>query len=112
MWPVGRRLSLADPLPRRVQRDAHGLERPRGDALALVDQAEQDVLGADVVVVEHPRLFLGVDDHPSGPVRESLEHELRIGATGRLQPAPDSFLNQGVVNELPAFRGRNAGNAA
>jgi len=36
-------------------------QRPRAalaaDTLALVDQAEQDVLGADVVVVEHPGFF-------------------------------------------------------
>ena len=43
-------------------------------AFALVDQPEQDVLGADVIVVEHPRLFLGEDDDPAGPIREPLEH--------------------------------------
>ena len=50
------------------------LERLGGDALALVDEAEQDVLGADVVVVEHPGLFLGQDDDPASPVGEPLEH--------------------------------------
>jgi hypothetical protein len=39
-----------------------------------VDEPEQDVLGADVVVVEHLRLFLGEDDHPAGSVCEALEH--------------------------------------
>jgi hypothetical protein len=32
------------------------------------------VLGADVVVVENLRLFLGEDDHPTGSVGETLEH--------------------------------------
>ena len=50
------------------------LERLGGDALALVDQPEQDVLGADVVVVEHPGLFLGQDDDATCAVGEPLEH--------------------------------------
>jgi hypothetical protein len=51
-----------------------GLQRLRRDALALVDQAEQDVLGADVVVVEHPRFFLREHHDPAGPVGKPLEH--------------------------------------
>ena len=71
-------LTLADDvlhlLAHGIQRDVEGLQRLRGDTLALVDEAEQDVLGADVVVVEHLRLFLGEDDHPAGPVGKALEH--------------------------------------
>ena len=37
-----------------------------GDALAFVEEAEQDVLGADVVVVQMARFFLGQDDDPAG----------------------------------------------
>ena len=75
----GRRLlaladDLLDLLAHGLQRDAQRLQRLGGDALALVDEAEQDVLGADVVVVEHPGLFLGQDDNPTGPVGEPLEH--------------------------------------
>src|SRR5690606_28101647 len=70
-------LALADDvlhlLPHRVEGDVEGLHRLRGDALALVDQPEQDVLGADVVVVEHPRFFLREDDHAASTVREPLE---------------------------------------
>ena len=76
---TGRRLlaladDLLDLLAHGLERDAEGLERLGGDALALVDEAEQDVLGADVVVVEHPGLFLGQDDDPAGAVGEPLEH--------------------------------------
>jgi hypothetical protein len=39
-----------------------------------VDETEEDVLGADVVVVEHPRLFLREHDHSPGAVREPFEH--------------------------------------
>src|SRR5205823_2690236 len=48
-----------------------------GDAFALVDQPEEDVLGADVVVVEHPRFFLREDHDASGAIREPLEHLTR-----------------------------------
>src|SRR5205814_6890585 len=41
-----------------LERDAERLERLGRDALTLVDEPEQDVLGADVVVVEQPCLFL------------------------------------------------------
>jgi hypothetical protein len=79
-------LALADDLLDLVadalEGDAEGLERLRGDALALVDQAEQDVLGPDVVVVEHPGLFLGQDDHPTGSVGETLEHEVAPHGAG------------------------------
>ena len=39
-----------------------------------MDQAEQDVLGADVVVVEQARFFLRQDHDPPGPVGEAFEH--------------------------------------
>ena len=56
------------------ERDAERLERLGGDAFALVDQSEQDVLGADVVVVEQARFFLRQHDHSAGPVGEAFEH--------------------------------------
>src|SRR6476659_9992059 len=76
--PARRLLALADDLfdllAHRVQRDAEGLQGLRGDALTLMDQAQQDVLGPDVVVVEHPSLSLGQDDNPTCAVGEPLEH--------------------------------------
>ncbi|SKT88236.1 Protein of uncharacterised function (DUF3170) [Mycobacteroides abscessus subsp. abscessus] len=76
--PGRRLLTLADDLldlaAHPFQRDAQRLERLGGDALALMDQTQQDVLGADVVVVEHAGLFLGQHNHPPGAVSESLEH--------------------------------------
>ena len=58
--------------------DVEGLEHAGGQALLLAEQAEQDVLGADVVVLEGPRLFLGEDDYLTGPLGESLEHCLPV----------------------------------
>src|SRR5204863_6006722 len=57
----------------RLQRDAERLERLGGDPFAFVDQAEQDVLGTDVVVVEQARFLLGEDNDPSRSVGEALE---------------------------------------
>ena len=56
--------------------DVERLEHARGEALLLAQQAEQDVLGADVVVLERPGLFLREDDHLPGPLCESLEQTL------------------------------------
>ena len=57
-----------------LDRDVEALEHPRGEPLLLAQQPEQDVLGADVVVLERPGLLLGEDDHLAGPLCESLEH--------------------------------------
>src|SRR5437868_987086 len=38
-----------------------------------MDESEQDVLGADVVVVEQAGFFLRKHDDPTGPVSESFE---------------------------------------
>src|SRR5690606_34154863 len=77
-------LTLADDvlhlLAHGVERYAEGLEGLRGNAFALVDEAEQDVLRTDVVVVEHLRLFLGENDHATGTICEPLEHVTPPGA--------------------------------
>ena len=80
-------LTLADDvlhlLAHGVERDAEGLQRLGGDTLTLVDQAEQNVLGADVVVVEHLGLFLGQDDDATGSVGKSLKHVIAPLAPGQ-----------------------------
>src|SRR6185436_5649304 len=45
-----------------------------GDAFAERDEAEQDVLGPDVVVVEPLRLFLRDQDDALSPFGESIRH--------------------------------------
>ena len=57
--------------------DVERLEDAGGEALLLAEQPEQDVLGADVVVLQRPRLVLGEDDDLPGPFGESLEQLLR-----------------------------------
>jgi hypothetical protein len=54
--------------------DVQALEDAGRQALLLAKEAEQDVLGADVVVLERPRLLLGEDDHLTCAFCKSLEH--------------------------------------
>ena len=73
-----RLLALADDLldlaANPFERDPERLERLGRHALALVDEAEEDVLGTDVVVVEHARFFLGQNHNPTRAVGEPFEH--------------------------------------
>ena len=66
----------------RLQADAHRLEGLRGYALALMDQPEQDVLRADVVVAEEASLFLRQNHDSTSPVGEPLEHRSRLQDAG------------------------------
>ena len=54
-------------------RDVEGLEHPRRETLFLAEQPEQDVLGADVVVLERPRLVLRENDDLASPFSEAFE---------------------------------------
>ena len=56
-----------------VQLDAEVGEHFRGDAFALADEAEQEVLGADVVVVEAQGFFLGERQDAARSLRELIE---------------------------------------
>ena len=54
--------------------DVEALEDPRSEAFLLTEEAEQNVLGPDVVVLERARFFLRENDHLTGSLCESLEH--------------------------------------
>jgi hypothetical protein len=54
--------------------DVKRLEDAGRQPFLLAQQAEQDVLGPDVVVLERASLLLGEDDHLAGSLCESLEH--------------------------------------
>ena len=60
-----------------VEVDAERLEDAGGDPLALAHEAEEQVLGADVVVAE-----------AAGLVDRELDHPLRARASGRPRPRP------------------------
>ena len=79
IWPVDDLVALADDAhdlrPHLLQADAERLEHPRRKALLLAEQPEQDVLGADVVVPERPRLVLSQDNHLPGTFGKPLKHQ-------------------------------------
>jgi hypothetical protein len=47
-----------------------------------MDEAEQDVLSANVVVIQHPGFFLRQDYNPPRPVGEPLEHVVALLTAG------------------------------
>ena len=57
-----------------AQIDVEVLEHVGGDAAAFLDQAQQDVLGADVFVVEPLRLLVGQLHDLAGAVGKSFVH--------------------------------------
>jgi len=57
--------------------DVETLEHASRQALLFTEQAEQDVLCADVVVLQRPRLVLGEDDDLTCPFSESFEQPVR-----------------------------------
>ena len=61
-----------------LEGDPQGLEGLGGDALALVDQPEENVLGADEAVIEQARFLLRQHQHPPCPVGETFEHPDRL----------------------------------
>src|SRR5262249_30505930 len=68
--------------------DVEALEDAGRKTLLLAQQAEQDVLGADVVVLERTGLVLSENDHLACPLGEPLEHEGHIVARGTAVPSP------------------------
>ena len=65
-----------------LDRDVERLEHASRQAFLLAEQAEQDVLRADVVVLESARLVLGQDDDLTSPFCEAFEH-LALPFSGR-----------------------------
>src|SRR5579859_962902 len=60
--------------PDALDGDVQRLQHPRGQTLLLAEQPQQDVLSADVVVLERAGLFLGQYDYLTCSLCESLEH--------------------------------------
>jgi hypothetical protein len=63
--------------PDLLDGDVERLEHARGEALLLAQESEQDVLGADVVVLEGTSFVLGKYDYLPGSLGESLEQTSR-----------------------------------
>ena len=69
--------------PHLLERNVERLEGACCDALLLAEQPEQQMLGADVVVLERARLVLCEDDDLASPLREAFEHAADVS---RLAP--------------------------
>jgi hypothetical protein len=69
--------------------DVQRLEGFRRHSIALMDQTQQHVLSPDVVVIEHPRFFLGEDHHALRSVGESLEQRTPFDLMLVVQRSPD-----------------------
>ena len=79
---------LQDFVARPLDIDFETLEHPRGDAFAFAQQAEQNVLGADVGMIERLRFLAGE--------RENFFHPRRVGNVAdhlRLRTGADLFLD-------------------
>jgi hypothetical protein len=63
-----------DLLSHLVEGDVQGVERLGRDALVLTQETEEQVLGANVVVVEMTGLILCEHHDLAGPLRETFEH--------------------------------------
>ncbi len=102
--------NLLDLLPYGGQADPERFQGLGRHALAFLNQAEQDVLGADVVVVESPGLVLGQDHDPARPVGEPLEHvrapTVGVASGSRAQartcPAAGKITSRGLRNARQA----------
>ena len=70
---VRRAHRLLNLLADSLQGDPELLERLGRYALTLVDETQQQVLGADEVVVEQTSFLLGQHHDPSGSLREPFE---------------------------------------
>ena len=112
--PRRRLLALADNrlhlLAYRGQADPQRLQSPGRHALALMDQTQQEMLSADVIVVQHPGFFLRQNHDPTCPVGKPLEHaprrpspypgyDARQYDTSRLQRSAE--LRSGNRRDLP-----------
>src|SRR5207247_9623811 len=74
--------------PHFLHRDVEGLEHPRRKTLFLAEQPEQDVLGADVVVLQRPCLVLREDDDLASPFSEAFEQVPSTPLSSCLPQAP------------------------
>ena len=86
--------------------DAQAFEHTGGDAFALADEAEEQVLGADVAVVEPARLFDGELDDLLGARRQAnlAGHRLLAAADDEFDGGADLVeLDAEVVEDLGGY---------
>jgi hypothetical protein len=86
-----RHLTL-DLRPNPAEAYAKSIEDSRRNTIVFADKPEEQVLSRDVVLAKPAGLFLGEENHPSGPLGKSLPHEfdcppLRVLVLDRVRPS-------------------------
>ena len=71
-----------------LEGDAERLEHARGKTFLFAQQAEQEMLGADVVVLERPGLILGQNHDLASSLGEPLEHRSRLTPDDQAEVVP------------------------
>src|SRR5699024_31892 len=96
---------LLDLVAHLFEGDVHALKSLRCQAFTLVDQAEQNVLGADVVVFEKFRFFLREHHDAACSVGEPLEHFHPPRSSYSSEPNDDE---RGSIARFAVSRNRSA----
>ena len=81
-----------------LKRHPEALEGAEREPVGLAEEAEQHVLGADVVVLQSPGFLLGKHDSVPGAVSESLKHGTTVQHAGYLV---NTMLLIGLVRVFP-----------
>jgi hypothetical protein len=88
-----------------LDRDVERLEHARGEPFLFAQQPEQDVLRADVVVLERPCLVLGEDDDLPCPFGEAFEQLRPSFLAGRVIVAQlAAAMSRGFTGSLLGYR--------
>ena len=87
------------------QLDVHVLEDARGDTLALADEAQEQVLRADVVVVEPLRLVLSERQDLARAIRELVEAIHRVERLFPFRPSHGATHAPMLARRRPASAG-------
>ena len=83
-----------------IEPDPELRQRPGGDALAFMDEAEEDVLSPDEAVIEQPGFLLGQHEDSATAVCKALEHGNSVGrCSGR--PSTGSGRRSSMSGEDP-----------
>ena len=89
-----------------LHRDVERLEHAGSKTLLLAEEAQKDVLRADVVVLEGPGLVLREDDDLPCPLRESLEQLPRRSFRSRFRGAASLPGSKGLSDRSRRSSGR------
>src|SRR5665648_31962 len=86
-----------------LHRDFQAVEDAGSHAFFLAQQAQQEVFGPDVVVLERPGFFLGEDHDLPGAFGESFEHPATPSGNGAASSCRGTVAAAGACSQPPAY---------